>query len=81
MSCARGCCATQAEHFRSVRPAIRALAQGNRADRKLSRDLAAYKSMVDQGLEPCTTENAARLQDQPVDVIEGRIPWQPHLTS
>lgn len=73
--CARGCCNSQAEHWRSVRPAIRALIEGNRRDAKLARDLQAYKSMVDQGLEPCRTEGAARLQDQPVDVIEGRIPW------
>lgn len=74
MACSRGCCNSQAEHWRSVRPAIRALIEGNRRDAKLARDLTAYRSMVDQGLEPRTTQGAWELQDRPRHEIEGTLP-------
>lgn len=74
MRCARGCCPSDRDHYRSIGVAIRALAAGNRADQRLAKDLKAYKSMVDQGLEPCTTEGAWELQDRPVHEIEGRLP-------
>ena len=75
MTCARGCCATQAEHFRSVALTSGALVEGNLADRRLERDMRAYKAMVDQGLEPkCMTgayelERTARTAAE----IEGRL--------
>lgn len=79
MPCARGCCRTQAEHFRSVAMATKALVDGNRRDAKLVKDLRAYKSMVDQGLEPCRTEGAWELQDKSVYEIEGRHPIDEYL--
>jgi hypothetical protein len=80
MSCFAGCCETNREHWRSIGFATKALVQGNRADQKLSRDLKAYRSMVEQGLEPCRTEGAWELQDHSADVIEGRIPSLPPQT-
>lgn len=74
MICPCGGCSSYAAHMRTIAVATKALVAGNRADAKLARDLTAYKSMVDQGLEPCRTEGAWELQDRPVDVIEGRVP-------
>jgi hypothetical protein len=76
MSCTRGCCATQAEHFRSVRPAIKALVDGNRADQKLARDMKSYKAMIDQGLEPKCMTGAYDLERTATSAaeIEGRLP-------
>jgi len=75
MSCTRGCCATQAEHFRSIALTSGALVQGNLADRKLVKDLGAYKAMVDQGLEPKCMTGAYELQQTAKSAaeIEGRL--------
>lgn len=73
--CTRGCCPSQAEHFRSVVLTSGALVTGNLADRRLERDMRSYKAMVDQGLEPkCMTgaydlERTARSAAE----IEGRL--------
>lgn len=76
MTCARGCCASQAEHFRSLALTTGALVRGNHADRKLERDMRSYKSMIDQGLEPKCMTGAADLEATATSAaeIEGRLP-------
>jgi hypothetical protein len=81
VTCVRGCCPSQAEHFRSVVLSRGALADLNRREAKLSRDMVAYRSMVDQGLEPHTLTGAHEMQDASADQIEGRMPWLPPPTS
>jgi hypothetical protein len=75
MSCARGCCETQAEHYRAVvvRPGASAEA---RRETQTSRDLAAYKRMVDSGAEPKTFVGAAALErdaKSPVEIKLGHV--------
>lgn len=75
MSCARGCCTSQAEHFRSVALTGGALVTGNLADRRLERDMKSYRSMVDQGLEPKCLTGAYDLECTATSTaeIEGRL--------
>lgn len=75
MSCARGCCETQADHYRSVvvRPTSTAMAQ---RETQTDRDLAAYKRMVDSGVEPKTFVGAAALERDarsPVEIKLGHV--------
>lgn len=62
MACTRGCCSTQAEHFRSLTFGSAVLVEGNHRDRELSKDLAAYQRLVREGLQPKSTVGAARLE-------------------
>lgn len=81
MPCSRGCCNSAAEHFRSVAVATKALVATNRADEKVSRDLQAYKSLVDQGYEPHKMTGAYELARDATSAaeIEGRHPVADHL--
>lgn len=75
MTCSRGCCPDQKTHFRSVALARTGeLVRGNRADQKVARDMAAYRSLVDQGYEPhCMTGAYELARDaKTVNQIEGR---------
>lgn len=74
MTCSRGCCRSQAEHFRSVAVATRALVRANKADQEVARDLVAYKSLVDQGLKPYKMTGAYELarDARSAAEIEGR---------
>jgi hypothetical protein len=76
VSCARGCCATQADHFRSVAVATKALVQENRREQVLSKDLGAYRRMIDSGLEPQRIDGCAELEARqaPAHEIEGGLP-------
>lgn len=76
MTCARGCCPTPKEHFRSVALTGGALVAGNNADRRLLRDMRSYRSMIDQGLEPKCMTGAADLEAtaRTAAEIEGRLP-------
>ena len=76
MSCTRGCCRSQAEHFRSVNLAHKALVAGNQADEKCARDLVSYKTLVDQGYEPYKMTGAYELarDAKTAAEIEGRLP-------
>lgn len=76
MSCTRGCCPSQRDHFRSVALTSGALVEGNNADRRLLRDMKSYKAMIDQGLEPKCMTGAADLEAtaRTAAEIEGRLP-------
>lgn len=67
MSCARGCCDTQAEHFRSVSLNSWVGANSKVNERRLSADLDAYKRMRDEGLRPFRTKGA-RFMEQSAEI-------------
>lgn len=68
MSCSRGCCASFAEHVRSltVRPTQTAT---SRNEQQLSKDLDAYKRQRAMGLQPKTVTGAA-------DLARAESPWE-----
>lgn len=75
MSCIRGCCATQADHYRSVvvRPTVTAKTL---AEARLQRDLDAYQRMRSTGQKPPTFAGAADLERNAVaefEVSTGKI--------
>lgn len=54
MSCPRGCCETEAEHYRSVsvQPRGRGVGTPHQRDAALSVDMAAYRALRQQGYQP-----------------------------
>lgn len=78
MSCSRGCCGSQREHYRSVRfGATRGAAvEVERTERRWDRDMAAYKAMRRDGLQPAGIDGAADLQARAsteFEVSSGRL--------
>lgn len=70
MSCSRGCCETQREHYLSVRLSSTCTPSRNGAyrtqqieatEKRWSKDFAAVKQMKKEGIVPKTTEGAAEL--------------------
>lgn len=61
MSCPRGCCATYREHLTSVVISTGPVPQ-SRKESALSRDLDAYKRMVQSGAQPASYVGAAALE-------------------
>jgi hypothetical protein len=60
MSCARGCCATRAEHYKSV--ALFGPSQRRAAARREEADMHAYKRLVASGVQPKQIAGAAELE-------------------
>lgn len=61
MSCPRGCCPDYKTHIRGVR--IGGLpTQTTYTERHWERDMAAFKSMHDQGLNPARLDGAAAIE-------------------
>ncbi|MCA1842164.1 MAG: hypothetical protein LC792_03050 [Actinobacteria bacterium] len=52
------------------------LVEGNRRDRQLSKDLGAYRRMIDDGFEPARIDGSADLEARqaPRHEIEGGLP-------
>lgn len=78
MSCARGCCVTQAEHFRSVAvaPRAREVGSGHQRETALAYDMAAYKAMRRQGLQPpkvIGSYDLARRATSPAEIALGQV--------
>lgn len=83
MSCARGCCETQREHYLSV--GISATATPSRSgpvvaklqkDKDFSQDGAAYKRLRSQGLQPRRIDGSAEIEAKAstrVEVESGKI--------
>lgn len=81
MSCARGCCPSPGEHYRSLRYTKAAVGPLHRKDQALDRDLAAYKRLIGSGLEPAqidgahdlerTDASAARIEGRPEGTLDG----------
>lgn len=74
--CPRGCCRSARDHFRSIRTIGEGTRHENRRERTLSKDLAAYRSLTEDGLEPKRIDGCAELvgRDAPRHVIEGNLP-------
>jgi hypothetical protein len=72
--CARGCCPSQAEHYRSVQIGTGELspevADINRRDKALFTDREAYKRLRKDGLQPASVDGSARLEQNVKDQIE-----------
>lgn len=60
-TCARGCCPSQADHYRSV--VVRPLASpASQREKALSADLDAYRRLRKHGVQPKTYTGAAHLE-------------------
>jgi hypothetical protein len=78
MSCLRGCCETQREHYLSI--TIHPAAMPNRhnvrytserdMEKRWNRDMPAFKQLVDEGITPPSVEGAAELRDRAVSKRE-----------
>lgn len=60
MSCARGCCATQADHYRGL--VLRGPSSKRDAVRREERDMDAYARLVRSGVQPKQIAGAADLE-------------------
>jgi hypothetical protein len=60
MSCLRGCCESQKDHYRSV--TIHGPSQRRDAERQESRDMDAYRRLVASGVQPKHWNGAAELE-------------------
>lgn len=75
MSCSRGCCPTQADHYRSV--VVRPLpTPESKRETQTGRDLDAYKRLAESGQSPKTFVGAADLERDarsPIEVKLGHV--------
>lgn len=69
MSCVRGCCETQAEHYRNIVVRATTCAEA-RQEKTLAADLDAYKRLRESGAKPKTFEGAATLEREAHSSIE-----------
>lgn len=69
MSCSRGCCSSQSDHYRSVvvRPTVSAERAQERAE---TADMAAYARLRKDGVQPKAIEGAALLEREAGSVVE-----------
>jgi len=75
MSCARGCCETQREHYRSLSFYGKAAAPVDATESQWSKDMRAYKNLRANGLQPRQIDGAARLEqgaETPLEVESGQ---------
>lgn len=63
MTCVRGCCETQADHYRGITlsPLTESVSVQRRKERTLDADMTSYKAMRQQGLQPKNVNGSARL--------------------
>lgn len=76
MPCSRGCCDSQAEHYRSVVVAAGGASAQTAFERRLDKDRPAYKRLKDEGLQPARLMGAADLEKRAQSRFEieaGRI--------
>lgn len=63
MSCSRGCCDTQAEHYRSIAlPVSGELTRVNGTERQWGKDMPAYQRLRANGLRPRGIDGCARIE-------------------
>lgn len=80
MSCVRGCCPTQGEHYRSIIINPAGPGHGTLFERQLDKDRPAYKRMRDEGLQPKSLKGAAEIEKRATtrfEVESGRILPEP----
>lgn len=75
MPCARGCCESQAEHFRSLKlnPRLRGTGSHHHRDFQVDADRDAYRAMRRQGLQPPHLTGAYDLQRRATTEAEIRL--------
>lgn len=79
MTCERGCCPSPREHYRSL--VFNKTGQGTVHDRerKLGADLASYKRLRDNGLQPPRIDGCSVLEKHAAtktEVEQGAIRWK-----
>lgn len=62
MTCSRGCCESQAQHYRSIE--ISSTFRTVDPDVKFAKDNSAYRELRKQGYQPKTIAGAADAQDR-----------------
>jgi len=62
MSCARGCCPSPREHYRSLTFVDHGQGSYHDRDRQLRKDLDAYKRLRKDGLQPAHVDGSAKLE-------------------
>jgi hypothetical protein len=62
MPCLRGCCETQADHYRAVRLDPSGTQPQTQFEKRLDKDRPAYKRLKDEGLQPARVSGAAELE-------------------
>lgn len=75
MSCTRGCCETQADHYRGVVFGVGPQPETLR-ERKLDKDLDAYKNAAATGTKLRSVDGAAELTSlaqSPVEIDRGHL--------
>lgn len=81
MACTRGCCATQAEHYRCIVFGGAPTAETLR-ERALDKDLSAFKAAAQTGTRLRTFSGAAELTSRaqsPVEIERGHLIRNPRL--
>jgi hypothetical protein len=76
MPCVRGCCDSQADHYRSIRMNPTGPQPQTAFERQLDKDRPAYKRLKDEGLQPARLKGAAELERRAQSKFEieaGRI--------
>lgn len=76
MPCLRGCCETQAAHYRAVRLDPSGTQPQTAFEKQLDKDRPAYKRLKDEGLQPARMKGAADLERRAQSKFEieaGRI--------
>jgi hypothetical protein len=73
MTCVRGCCPTQAEHYRSLSVQKPAAADRRRRDYALGADLVAYKALRRQGFQPPRIDGSYDLTRRATSEAEIRL--------
>lgn len=73
--CSRGCCDSQAEHYRSiaVAPKMNEVGRPKQTDAALGYDLAAYRAMRRQGLQPPRIDGSYDLARRATSEAEIRL--------
>lgn len=62
MTCARGCCPSPAEHFKSLRFLDTGQGSYHQKDRQLAKDRDAYKRLRNEGLQPRSVDGSHRVE-------------------
>lgn len=60
--CARGCCASQAEHFRSIQMSGKPPSEQSQMESRWEDDMPAYSRMRKNGLQPKSIDGCATLE-------------------
>jgi hypothetical protein len=76
MPCARGCCDTQAEHFKSVQLGKVEKSEQSKMEKRWQKDHPAYKRLRANGLQPKHVDGSAEMEQRAETKLEiemGRI--------